>query len=193
MISGQRGPAVEFFGTVAHGQKIVFILDISGSMGQNAFLDADGRLTRFERARRELVRTISRLYADQEFVVLLFSDGCQPMFNMPLDRVRFYAATPPHKNEIQKWLASIYPVGATDPRTSLQTAIALYPDAIFLLSDGEFKVGRQGRIGDRVIRMVRGLNKQRIPIHTIAYQDRRSRGTLKTIADDTGGSFRFVE
>jgi hypothetical protein len=194
MRSGRRGGAVEFFGTVAQGQRIVFILDISGSMGQNAYTDADGRTTRFERARRELVRTISRLYAEQEFVVLLFSDGCRPMFDMPIQRVRFHAATPTHKDRVGQWLEDIYPAGATDPRTSLQAAIALYPDAIFLLSDGEFKVGREGRIGDRVIRLVRGLNKHHgVPIHAIAYQDRRSRATLEAIAKTTGGTFRFVE
>lgn len=193
MLSGRRGHAVEFFGTVAHGHKVVFILDISGSMDENAYAGTGGRLTRFERARRELVRTISQLYAEQEFVVLLFSSDCRPMFNSPLKKVEFLAATPPHKRRIAEWLESIEPGGGTDPRTSLQTALALYPDAIFLLSDGEFRIGRAGRIGEKVIRMVRGLNAHRIPIHTIAYQDQRSRHTLERIADDSGGTFRFVK
>ena len=46
MISGRRGTAVEFFGAVAHGNKIVFILDISGSMDQNAYAGRDGRARR---------------------------------------------------------------------------------------------------------------------------------------------------
>jgi hypothetical protein len=193
MISGRRGSSVEFFGTIAHGNKVVFILDISGSMDENAYAGSGGRVTRFERAREELVRTISQLYAEQEFVVLLFSDSCLPMFNTPRHKVSFLGATPPNKERVSEWLAGIRPGGATDPRQSLQTALALYPDAIFLLSDGEFRIGRVGRIGDKVIRMARGLNTRRIPIHTIAYQDQRSRHTLEAIADESNGTFRFVE
>jgi Mg-chelatase subunit ChlD len=115
------------------------------------------------------------------------------MFNKPQNKVEFLAATPPHKERIAEWLESIRPGGGTDPRTSLQTALALYPDAIFLLSDGEFRIGTEGRIADKVIRIVRNLNTHRIPIHTIAYQDQRSRHTLEAIADDSGGTFRFVK
>jgi uncharacterized protein with von Willebrand factor type A (vWA) domain len=192
LTSGRSGRAVEFFGTVAHGRKIVFILDVSGSMGDNRYRQSRGGMTRFERARDELVRTISQLYADQEFVVLLFSSGCRPMFDLPLRRVKFYAATPHHKDRIGAWLEKVYPGGSTDPRSSIRTALELYPDAIFLLSDGEFK-GPRGPISDQVIRLVRGLNTHDVPIHTIAYQDYRSRRTLEAIADMSGGTFRFVE
>lgn len=190
MVSGRRGPAVEFFGTVAHGQRIVFILDVSGSMGENRYT-AQGGATRFERARAELVKTISHLYSDQEFVVLLFSNGCRPMFDLRRDRVRFYPATSENKRRIAGWLQAVTPSGSTDPRTSLRTALALYPDAVFLLSDGEFRV--RGRIiSDLVLRLVQGLNTQDVPIHTIAYQDHRSRRTLEALAKETGGMFRFV-
>jgi hypothetical protein len=192
MVSGRRGTAVEFFGAVAEGNKIVFILDISGSMDQNAYADLDGRVTRFERAREELVRTISQLNTEQEFAVLLFSDDCRPMFDTSQYNVSFLSATQPHKERISDWLDSVHPTGATDPRASLQIALALYPDAVFLLSDGEFRIGRDGRIGEAVIRMVRNLNTRRIPIHTIAYQDQRSRHTLEAIAEDSSGTFRFV-
>jgi hypothetical protein len=190
--SGRRGRAVEFFGAVAHGEKIVFILDVSGSMGDNRYRGAGGGSTRFERAREELVRTIYQLYADQKFVVLLFSSDCRPMFDQPLRQVDFYAATPHHKDRVARWLEGVHPGGATDPRSSLRTALALYPDAIFLLSDGEFRSGR-GLISSQVIRLVEGLNAHKVPIHTIAYQDFRSRRTLETIAELTGGMFRFVE
>jgi hypothetical protein len=192
MLSGRGEAAVEFFGTVAQGNKIVFILDISGSMDENAYrADAD-RVTRYERARGELLRSIAQLYAEQEFVVLLFSDDCLPMLGSPQNKVQFLAATPANKDRIAAWLESVRPGGGTDPRTSLRIALALYPDAIFLLSDGEFRIGRKGRIAEEVIRMVRGLNTHRIPIHTIAYQDQRSRHTLETISDDSSGAFRFV-
>jgi hypothetical protein len=127
-------------------------------------------------ARRELVRSIAQLYAEQEFVVLLFSDDCLPMLGSPQNKVQFLAATPANKDRLAAWLESVRPGGGTDPRTSLRIALALYPDAIFLLSDGEF----------------RSLNTHRIPIHTIAYQDQRSRHTLETISDDSSGAFRFV-
>jgi Mg-chelatase subunit ChlD len=193
MLPGRGGSAVEFFGTVGHGNKIVFILDVSGSMDENAYSGQGRRVTRFERARQELVRSISQLYSDQEFAVLLFSSDCRPMFDLPQNKVQFLAATSRHKQQFKHWLASIQPAGGTDPRTSLEVALALYPDAIFLLTDGEFRVGRDGPIGKAVIRLVRNLNTHRIPIHTIAYQDQRSRHTLETIAEDSGGTFRFVK
>ncbi len=196
-LSGQKlakgGWSVAFFGSVASGKRIVFVLDISGSMSMRA--GPRSGPTRFDRAKQELLAAIDRFYEDQRFAVLLFSDKCRPMFDEPLTEDDLLPATPQNKQRLADWLQAVYPVGATDPRQAIQAALSVYPDAVFLLSDGEFKIhlGRQRhRLGGKTIRLIRRINANDVPIHTIAYQDRRNRQTLQQIAEESGGTYRFV-
>ena len=51
------------------------------------------------------------------------------------------------KNQLLAWLRLIEPDGGTDPRPAMKQAISLKPDAVFLLSDGEFPEGTVDEVG----------------------------------------------
>jgi len=185
MVADARvGPAVQFFGSRAGGTHFAFVLDISGSM--------EG--TRFRRAGGELLRAIDEMDEDQQFYVALFNGRCRPMFDLLPAAAELVPATDENKARLRAWLAQVRPVGWTDPRDSLELVLDLNPSAIFLLSDGEFQVGPKGRrIGGITLRLTMARNRRRVPIHTIAFEDRVNRRVLRTMADKSGGSYRYVD
>jgi hypothetical protein len=160
----------QFLGARLEGESFVFIVDMSGSM----------RGQRFVRAKNELLRAIASLHSDQRYYVIFFSDG-----PLPMPAHELVESTPENLRLLQKWLRRVDCGGETNPLAALEMAIALRPDAIYMLSDGEFDpripkliAGRQGR--------------PPIPIHTIGFVGRDGEPMLRELAADSGGSYRFV-
>ena len=58
------------------------------------------------------------------------------------------------------------------------------PDMIYLLTDGEIPAETRGFLKER--------NRNKIIIHTIAFQSLDGHTVLKQIAEDHRGTFRFV-
>ncbi|QEF96604.1 hypothetical protein Mal15_06320 [Stieleria maiorica] len=180
---GARG---SFFGIEAVGQDFVYIVDRSGSMNG----------VRYRRAIDELTRSIRELREDQRFFVLLFSSSSTPMFN-GVQSMDMMQATAENKERLEDWLATIGTGGGTNPNSSLRTALRMNPNAVFMLSDGEFtetKSGKRGTLlkagGDALsIAQASGTS---IPIHAIAFEDPRSCKNMKELAELTGGEYRFV-
>lgn len=185
----------EFFGTVAHGDRFVYILDMSSSMENTP--DKQGR-TRFDRARDELIRSIEQLHDGQGFCVTLFSDKTKPMFDKPDLLNQFLRANPENKRRLQGWLLAVKPNGGTNPNEALERGVALRPSAVFLLSDGVFDVEQpksdalfRKAGGDRE-GIIEGADRQRIPIHTIAYEEAVGAKNMQELSKGSGGSYRFV-
>jgi hypothetical protein len=190
--AARAGRQASFFGTVAHGDAFVFILDVSGSM----------KGSRFERAREELSKSVAALREDQSFFVVLFSDRTRCMFDLPAGEAKTVPATDENIDRLQQWLAGITPDGGTDPREALRIGLAVRPSAVFLLSDGEFNsenasTKRGLRHGDSsvadMIEKGRRRNRRRqVPIHGFAYENPSAAKTMEALATDTGGEYRFV-
>ena len=150
-----------FFGIRARGQFFVYVVDCSGSM-----LD-DDRLTR---ATIEVRRSVLSLEEPQKFEVIFYNNESMPMPGGPRPRTADLQA----KNQLLSWLRLIEPDGGTDPRLALKQAISLKPDAVFLLSDGEFPEG--------TVDQVAKLNTRKIPIHCIDLAGGLAGDHLKRIA-----------
>ena len=60
-------------------------------------------------------------------------------------------------------------------------ALAMRPDAVFLLSDGEFPGGTVEEIGRR--------NRRRVPIHCVDLSGGESGDQLRRIARENGGQY----
>jgi hypothetical protein len=180
-----RPPAAEYFGTVARGDRFVYVLDRSGSM-------SGGRL---ERAAAELLRSLDQLQPDQSFYVVLFSDGMLRMFDDADEPPRMLPATPENRQRLRKWLGSINADGGTQPKDAIRFAISLRPSAVFLLSDGEFNgmTSRTDLFGadSPAGKILDG--SQAVPIHSFAYEDPAARGNMQTLAALTGGQYRYIE
>jgi len=191
-----QGKGARYFGTMAYGDRFIYILDISSSMTEVSGSSASAR-SRYEKAAAELIRSINDLGGDQHFYVFLFSTDTRYMFD---DRSMndLLRATSANKRRLAEWLEAVSPFGNTDPREAVKEALEMKPSAVFLLSDGEFNGQRRNKHRDvlggnpDVFEIVRDHSGPVAPVHTIAYEDRKNQGTLEKLSNMTGGKFRFV-
>jgi hypothetical protein len=156
-----------FFGIRARGRVFLYVVDCSGSMIQE---------NRLGRAKTELRRSVMNLRFGQRFQVIFYND--QPLTmpgGIPV------GADPDGKRSFLNWLARIDADGATDPRGALDQAIGLRPDAVFLLSDGEFPEG--------TVSEVARLNTRKIPIHCVDLAGGLAGDHLERNARDSGGKY----
>jgi von Willebrand factor type A domain len=156
-----------FFGIRARGQFFVYVVDCSGSM-----IEED----RLGRAKDEVRRSVLRLRDPQRFKVIFYND--EPIA-MPGDLPRTADLTA--KSQLLYWLRLIEPDGATDPRGALGLALAMRPDAVFLLSDGEYPEGTVAAIARK--------NARKIPIHCVDLSGGAAGDQLQRIARDSGGQY----
>lgn len=194
---GRSGGHAEFFGTVAPGDRFVYVLDISGSMNNGA----RGRPIkgcRFQRACAELLESIDQLREDQYFYVVLFSFKTLRMFDDDSPLPQLAPATYENKQRLKDWLADVVLGGGTDPREALRLGLQLEPSAIFLLSDGEFNGQKEpSRNGvftgnQDVFEVVQQNNAARMPIHTFAYEDPQGCDNMYDLSTQTDGLYRFI-
>jgi uncharacterized protein with von Willebrand factor type A (vWA) domain len=164
------GRSASFYGIEAQGSKFVFVVDMSGSMVG----------ARFRRARSELHTSIEQLAPTQAFFVILFNDVANPMPSNGLA-----GANAESVQQVDAWLQKIQCNGGTNPLPALMAALALTPDAVFLLSDGKFDPAVAQAVGQF-------QSWQRIPIHTIGFASRKGESMLRAISRVTGGTYRYV-
>jgi Mg-chelatase subunit ChlD len=158
----------EFFGLRSSGRKFVFLIDGSGSMS-NAPDQA---------ARKELIASMRRMNVNMELEVIFFTDTLTPVFGG-------YQKLHDVEAAIEKLNATLPLRGGTPVMAGIQRAIAMKPDAIFLLTDGVFNEGN-------VTVAVQRINLSKIPINTVAFHSRASENVLRSLAKGTGGDYRYV-
>ena len=175
--------STQFFGVEGKGSNFVFVIDCSGSMADYG---------RWKLAVRELKKSVTQLKKEQKFLVLLYNDGFTAM-NVQAELV---PSTEIQQKKAFKWLANNSPANWTFCAAAMEKALSLKPDAVFLLSDGEFN-DRQD-----VFSVLEAMNKaqhlgrygqQQIPIHTIALGSHQGSWTMKRIADENNGIFQLIE
>ena len=156
-----------FFGVRAKGKTFIYVVDCSGSMG------LDERLLR---AKAEIRRAVSAMRHPQKFYVIFYNDEALDMpGGIPVDSDANAVA------RLTNWFRTVGPDGETDPRAAMTQAIGLRPDAIFLLSDGEFPDGSV----EHILRK----NKLKVPIHCIDLAGGKGALGLTTIAKSSGGEY----
>ncbi len=156
---------VSFFDIRAQGKTFVYVVDCSGSMGDRE---------RLIRAKRELRRSIGEMRFPQRFHVIFYNDVPLPMPGGLLS-----SADTASRDQLARWLNLISADGATDPRGAMSQALSLKPDAVFLLSDGQFPEGTVEALGQK--------NAAKIPVHCV---DMSGNSTdLRKIAKASGGQY----
>jgi len=162
-----RGPRVQ-------ARSVVFVCDATGSM-----------MPMFDLLRAELAKSINILRMQQSLNVVFFQENARP----PIDP-GLLSATPENKRRLLKFVDDYICRGPTDPKPALKAAFAMQPQLIYFLCDpGDFP-DPQGTIN-----MCKDLNQGgKTKIITIAFENHDDDGekTLKQIAADSGGQFRFV-
>lgn len=82
----------------------------------------------------------------------------------------------------------------TLPLTAVRFALKMKPDAVFLLSDGEFQDSTDTYLrAANLIHEDDGRVHPKIVVHTICFRSLAGAGMLKLIAAENGGTFRFVK
>lgn len=180
----QASKGAEFYGIPAQGDRFVFIVDSSRSMiGM-----------RFEDAKRELIYAVRRLSPTQSFYVVFFDQGAKPMMlfgNVPTEPA-LVPATQQNLDRLEQWVATVPNGPWTNPLEAVKLAIKLKPDAIYLLSDGEFT----DRGATQRYLTEHNLDKQkqpRIVVNTIGLDSHAGAGSLSRIAKLHGGTYRKVD
>ena len=133
---------------------------------------------RFARATMEVRRSVMALQAPQQFEVIFYNDESIPMPGGPKPRP---ADIPRTRASSIAWLEVIEPDGGTDPRAAIRQALSLRPEAVFLLSDGEFP--------DGTVETVSRFNTRKIPIHCVDLSGGEGGDHLRRIARDSGGKY----
>ena len=174
------GSGVKFFGLESTGNRFVFVVDSSGSM-------SDER--RYERAVRELARSLKMLTTKQQFLVILYNTEIYPMLGMKEDQIRMIPATRTNKNRVLSWLGKQNPQSQTSPKAAMAISLKLQPSSIYFLSDGEFH--------DHTTFLLENFNVdnesagfKKIPINTITLGSTGlGAPTMLEIANTSGGKF----
>ncbi|MGB2976598.1 MAG: VWA domain-containing protein, partial [Phycisphaerae bacterium] len=164
-------PSADFFAVKSGpAARIVYVVDRSGSM-----------MDSLDFVKYELKRSICALAEEQLFDVIFYSSG--PPVEMPPRR--FADATERNKQLAVEFIDSVFAQGETDPSGALERAFALQPDAIYLLTDGEFD--------SAIVGLVKRLNADgQVKVHTICFLYDLGEKLLKEIAAQNGGQYKFV-
>jgi hypothetical protein len=141
---------------------------------------------KFERARYELLKSIEQLNKDQQYFVIFFNNQAYPM-----DADKPLYATQENIAKTTAWVQQAEATGGTNPLPALLYALSLRPDAIYFLTDGQFDPAVALELRFRNRQNMR-THQRIVPIHTIAFFDRIAEGTMRTIARNSGGEYKFV-
>jgi hypothetical protein len=173
--AGAGGGGASFFGVEARGSRFVFIVDTSGSMhGERLAL-----------LQEQLITSINRLRESARFFIVEFNSTSRSLF----EDTAWVEATPEAKRRAVARIMNLKADGTTRPISAFTMAFNLRPrpDAIYFMTDGEFTE-------DGVVQAVARMNRFaiKVPIHGIALGREASETDLRTIAEQSGGTFTLI-
>jgi hypothetical protein len=171
------GADVRLFDCSGLSRRIVYLLDVSGSMRD---LGPGGSLAKRDGAAAEVRRSIARLPLDARFTVVVFADRAATWTPATLRaswRVRAACLDR---------LTATPSLGGTNTWSALASALEMpRVTAAFLLSDGEPSTGAR-TAPDAILAGVAGLNAVREPplvVHGVAYHAAASPGAVSLLRD----------
>ena len=168
---------VSFFGAQARANRIVFVVDNSGSMQRG----------RMETALDELNRAVRRLQPTQEFYVIFYSDQAYPMF-FPEPIHEMLPATHDNKRRLTRWLGTVEMCLGGRLLDAMDLAARVEPELVYLLSDGDIR-------SQRVMEQLTQADAWPFTINTLgmAARSRDHAANLVAISEANDGSFTFVD
>jgi hypothetical protein len=177
-----------FFGLRPETDRVVFVLDRSGSMdaamGNSTKTAGNKGRTRFDEAGSQLIKCLEDLGEDARFEVILFSDGLRHF------RDELVPANEKNLKSLARWISLNRPDGGTHLRPGVRSAMrvddpdTLEADTVIVLCDGETAEGPTW-VGS-FIRIHNDL--ARVRLHAVQLGG-RSDGTLETLCEHTSGDY----
>lgn len=188
---GGTAAGVRYYGFPVRSSKVVFVLDVSRSMGWNE---------RLATAKDELTRTLSKLPRPTRFNVLTYSDEVRTW------RPRLADAKPANVRTALAYIARQKPDNGTNSYAALAAAFRDPDvDTIFFLTDGHPTTGELID-PDLILAAVRSWNRYRhVRLHTIALMrgapppafagkedPRTASAFMQRLAEENDGRFREI-
>lgn len=190
-----------FFGLTIESRRVVFVIDVSGSMNEAIGGGGpDAKTSRAEFAKRELKQAVTALEDGAIFNLVLYSGGVHVW------KPEMQTADDAARKAARDFVDEAKVVGGTNTFDALEAAFGLGDigkgkkkesdptgdarvDTIVFLSDGKPTVGRVTD-PDAIRAAVREWNKaRRVAVHAIAFGGDADAKFMKGLADDTGGNF----
>lgn len=178
-----------FFGVRILSHRVIFIIDVSGSMNEVLRSEYAGKTgePRMEVAKKELSACIDALEPESLFNIVVFSSDVNHWLDGGIAQF-----SQSNKEEAKKYVGALGAGGATNLYDAMKQAFADPDvDTIFVLSDGEPTAGEvvdPSLIRDRVKEWNRN---RRIVVNTIAVGG--SFQVLEWLAEDSGGTHKKIQ
>jgi len=187
--AGTASSPVEFVGlSASNARDVVYVIDASGSMIRSLPVVLE-----------ELERSLRGLVAEQRFAVVFFQ-GSRALVAPP---ARLASASEAAIDRAMAWArAEVVPDGGSNPLAALERALAMRPDAIFLLSENITGSGRYEIAAADLLARLDGLNpldpglgRRAVRIQCIQFLDADPQDTLRRIAEVHGGpgGWKFLD
>ncbi|MDE0888182.1 MAG: hypothetical protein OSA40_01850 [Phycisphaerales bacterium] len=171
------GAGASFFGIQSTGNRFAYIVDISGSMGQDDKMPA---------AMAELKRSLKSLPDYAAFAVILYSS--EPV--VPPFQNGWLRASRGNLSRISAWIDGLQPGGGTFPLPAFDLAFRqdVRPDVVFFLTDGLIP-----KVTPSAVRELNESGSGRVAvINCIAFGSGAGQEPMRQIAAESDGIFRFV-
>jgi HEAT repeat protein len=200
---------VTFFGITTESQRVLFVLDLSGSMkfsmvpkknpdddpGKPFDMPEGNEPSRLEVAKRDLRKAVGGLRDGGTFNLVLFASDVWTWSD------KLETMSPDARTEVQQFIDKADAVGGTNIYGALERALDLAGakggdawskpaiDTIYLLTDGKASVGVTTDV-DAILSFVRSRNQTAgIVIHTIGLSDAQDAVLLRRLAEENGGTY----
>jgi len=174
-----------YYGIDIHAQRLMFILDHSGSMEEY-----DQGMTRLDRAKTELIRAIESLPPAAEFAILTYET------DVSLWRGGLVSATPENKRRATQFVRRVGYGDKTNTHGALRRALEFDDqlEAAFLLTDGRPTIGDVVAPA-KIIKDILHRNRFRhLNINTIGIAvEGVTENFLQVLAEETDGQFRAAQ
>ncbi len=198
-----RRTVAGFFGIPIIGTRVVFVIDVSGSMALASQIEGMATATgprpkyvptRFALAKKELIAAVRRLPGDARFNVIFFADKVDQW------RTKLSDANDKNKTALETWIDTLHPDGGTNLYGGVERALSLKHavhgkrydvnvDEIFLLSDGEPSIGKI-ILPERIRGVVRETNRfSKVRINTVFLGTSGGSVFMKNLAEDNHGKY----
>ena len=167
-------PSSSFAGVAGSANKIVYVLDATGSM-----------MSSFDALRAQVHIAIQNLQTSQSFGIVFINEH-----NPPALAPTLLPATLENKRKALEYVDAMAPRGGTEPLPGLEKAFALQPDLIYLFVDPSCFPDKKA-ILDLVVKQ--NLNHV-TKLNIIAFEggDPDNQKFLKELALRSGGLYRFL-
>lgn len=176
------GQRARFFDVEVTGRRVAFVCDRSGSMSQ-----PQGRP--LAAAKEELLSSLAALGDSQQFHLLFYNDRVT-VFAAPGGRGRPLFADEETLRSVTRFVHGITATGGTEHAEAISAALAVVPDEIFLLTDGE--PGDDLSAAD-FERLTGRLGRTRLHVIQFSGGGAGQSPRLARLAAASGGGYRVVD